>query len=94
MLTVPNPQKIIYIEAHSNYSMIVYEGGQIFTSRTLKYWNEYFNNVKFLRIHSKYLVNAKKIVNLNLQRKVMTIEGNNELPCSRRFKARKIMTEL
>ncbi len=59
---VIDTSSILMIQSTSNYSTIYLDNGEkIFTSRTLKYWEELFNCASLMRIHRSYLINHLKI---------------------------------
>jgi DNA-binding LytR/AlgR family response regulator len=80
------PSDIVYITAKSNYSLLkLVDGGQIFTSKTLKYWvNTIGPNPGFLRVHRGTLVNNDHVREFLPKKRVFIVTGNHELSISRR----------
>jgi two-component system, LytTR family, response regulator len=79
--------EVIRIEAQSNYSSIYLEDGDvIFTSKTLKHWQEKFNAPQLIRVHQSYLINIKKIANLDLSKNTVTLTDKSCVSCSREGK--------
>ncbi|MDX1409497.1 MAG: LytTR family DNA-binding domain-containing protein, partial [Saprospiraceae bacterium] len=81
-------QRILYVEADSNYARLVLEGGDsLLVSRTLKDLEELLIDHQFLRIHHSYLVKVSRI-----RRYVrgdggsVVIDNGDELSVSRRRK--------
>jgi two-component system, LytTR family, response regulator len=82
------PSQIIMIEAEGAYSYIHCEGGKkIFTSKTLKHWEEKFNSAILIRTHNSYLVNKEKIVGADMKSNTSMLEGGLECKISRRNKS-------
>lgn len=64
--TVLDCNDIIMVKAHSNYANIFsINQGQIFTSKTLKYWQQAISNENFIRTHASYLVNRNFITGID-----------------------------
>jgi two-component system LytT family response regulator len=79
--------EILKIEAQSNYSSIYLEGGEvIFTSKTLKHWEEKFNAPQLIRVHQSFLINIKKIEHLALSKNSVTLCDGSQVTCSREGK--------
>lgn len=79
--------EVVRIEAQSNYSSIYLEDGDvIFTSKTLKHWQEKFNAPQLIRVHQSYLINIKKIANLDLGQSKVTMTDESVVTCSREGK--------
>jgi len=69
---------IILIRAMNNYSMIYLDSGdQLFTSRTLKYWEKQCSSMDMVRIHSSFLIHKHKII--SIQTETSTIQLKNGL---------------
>jgi two-component system LytT family response regulator len=55
-------EDIIMIKAESNYSILYLVGGEsVFTSKTLKYWQEKCQVPYLQRVHKSYLINVRCI---------------------------------
>ncbi len=79
--------EIVRIEAQSNYSSIYLDGGDIiFTSKTLKHWQEKFNAAQLIRVHQSFLINIKKIAHLELAKNTVTMTDKSSVMCSREGK--------
>jgi two-component system, LytTR family, response regulator len=79
--------EVIRIEAQSNYSSIYLDDGEVlFTSKTLKHWEEKFNAPQLIRVHQSYLINIKKIAKLDLSKSTVTLLDKSEVICSREGK--------
>lgn len=71
-------REIIMIRAMNNYSTIYLDSGdQLFTSRTLKYWEGQCNSLDLVRIHSSFLIHKFKIK--SIQTETSTIQLQNGL---------------
>ncbi len=82
-VTVSN---IVLVKAESNYSFIyLSDGSKIFTSRTLKHWQNFFNNQSLVRIHRSYLINVSFVELINKKSKGITLSNGIELACARSF---------
>jgi two-component system LytT family response regulator len=78
---------IVYLEADSNYTRLhLADGRSLYTSKTLKYWQELINSPSFLRIHSKYVVNTQYITEVDTKTSRLLI-GSTSLIISRSRKA-------
>src|SRR5690606_6161778 len=54
---------VVQIKAAGTYSMIFLKNGQtVFTSKTLKYWQQRLSEYVFWRCHASYLINSEHIV--------------------------------
>jgi len=68
---------IVMIKAESNYSTIfLITGDSIFTSKTLKYWQDKCQNGYFQRVHKSFLINNRCIMTLESKSKTITLLGN------------------
>ncbi|MBS1588370.1 MAG: response regulator transcription factor [Bacteroidetes bacterium] len=80
-------QDIIYIEANDNYVFIFSVNGEKHVvSKTLKEIQSIFEESHFLRINRQYLVNLNKIVSLQRNDNIVTLENGIKLPISRTHK--------
>jgi len=80
-------EEIIMIKAESNYSIIYYKNGNsIFTSKTLKYWEER-SDVDFLkRIHKSFIINCRLIKSFELRTRTILLEDGHTALYSRAYK--------
>ncbi len=70
--------EISMIRAMNNYSTIYLDNGdQLFTSRTLKYWEGQCSSIDMVRIHSSFLIHKNKIN--SIQTDTSTIQLKNGL---------------
>ncbi|MEZ4911859.1 MAG: LytTR family DNA-binding domain-containing protein [Saprospiraceae bacterium] len=76
--------EISYLKAESNYTVIVHGKCEIWTSKTLKYWEEKISNPVFMRCHHKYLINTSKIVHIDYCNKTMALGDEIFMPIARR----------
>ena len=75
---------ILYITADSNYSTIIFTDGQkVFTSKTLKYWEQKLNDVGLLRTHKSFSVNKDFVTQINNSTSEIKLIGDVMLPVSR-----------
>ena len=81
-------EKILYIKASSNYSLIYdTEGKSILTSKTLKYYEEQLLDKGFLRVHSGTLINMSKVKGIKRNgRYIIILENDIKIPVSRSYK--------
>ena len=78
--------EILYIQSENNYSRIfMKDGAQYYTSRTLKSWAKELSASDFLRCHRTYLVNRSAVKEINRAKSVILLQGEIEIPTSRRF---------
>ena len=67
--------ELIMIKSESNYSIIFYKNGNsIFTSRTLKYWEERCDVDYLKRVHKSYMINIKMIKSIELKSRTIFLE--------------------
>lgn len=77
---------IVLVKAESNYSFIyLNDGSKIFTSRTLKHWQNFFNDQSLVRIHRSYLINLSFVELIDKKSKGITLSNGIELACARSF---------
>ncbi len=81
-------EKILYIKASSNYSMIYdTEGNSVLSSKTLKYYEEQLLDKGFLRVHSSTLINMSKVKSIKRNGMYMIVlENDIKIPVSRSYK--------
>jgi len=80
--------KIVYLRADSNYTKIIYDCGKfLIVSKTLKYFENFLLDKTFLRIHSGFLINLKKIIGIKRGGDLkVVLNCGTELPISRRYR--------
>ena len=81
-------EKILYIKASSNYSLIYdTEGKSILTAKTLKYYEGQLLDKGFLRVHNGTLINMSKVKGIKRNGMYMIIlENDIKIPVSRSYK--------
>lgn len=79
------PNKIIYIQAESNYSKVFFDIGQpLLLSNTLKSIEEKLEGLGFARVHNSYLVNMDKVVQyVKTDGGFLVMTDNSIIPISR-----------
>lgn len=60
---------ILYIESQDDYVMIYVPDGKFLKQQTMKYFEQFLDPTKFVRIHRSYLVNISTIKQLELYEK-------------------------
>lgn len=79
-----NLDDILYIEASSNYSILVLlDGEKVIVSKTLKDVQEILENRNFFRIHRQYIINLNKVKHFNKIDCLLTMENNKQLQVAR-----------
>ena len=77
-------EHIIMIKAESNYSIIYFDNGNsMFTSKTLKYWEERCKVDYLKRIHKSYIINFKKIKSFEPRLKTIVLQDGHSAFYSR-----------
>jgi len=57
---------IVAFKADSSFTYIILENGEkIFSSRSLKFYEDFLDNEQFVRIHRSHIINIKKIVSID-----------------------------
>jgi two-component system LytT family response regulator len=79
-----NLDNILYIEASSNYSILVLlDGEKVIVSKTLKDVQEILEDRNFFRIHRQYIINLNKVKYFNKNDCLLTLENNKQLQVAR-----------
>jgi two-component system LytT family response regulator len=79
-----NLDDILYIEASSNYSILVLlDGEKVIVSKTLKDVQEILEDRNFFRIHRQYIINLNKVKYFNKNDCLLTLENNKQLQVAR-----------
>ena len=63
-ITVIPVEKIWYIEAEDDYTMIYWESGHNLKEKTMKYFEQHLPEGAFIRIHRRYIVNISQITTI------------------------------
>jgi two-component system LytT family response regulator len=83
-ITFVNLDDILYVEASSNYSILVLlDGEKVIISKTLKDVQEILENRNFFRIHRQYIINLHKVKHFNKNDCLLTMENNKQLQVAR-----------
>lgn len=86
-------EDVVQIKADGTYSMIFLKNGQtVFTSKTLKYWQERLSEYAFWRCHASYLINPEFIESYQKKEKTFNMTNNWVAHVSRRY-AKKVVSE-
>ena len=81
-------ENIIMIKAEGNYSNIFFErGNALFTSKTLKHWEERCNVDYVKRVHKSYIINTNKIQSFEPKTKTIILDENLKAFSSRQYKS-------
>lgn len=79
-----NLQDILFVEASSNYSILVLlNGDKVIVSKTLKDVHEILEDQNFFRIHRQYIVNLNKVKQFNKNDCLLTMENDKQLQVAR-----------
>ncbi|QDW23840.1 LytR/AlgR family response regulator transcription factor [Pedobacter sp. KBS0701] len=79
-----NLDDILYVEASSNYSILVLLNGEkVIISKTLKDVQEILEDRNFFRIHRQYIINLNKVKFFNKNDCLLTLENNKQLQVAR-----------
>ncbi|WP_443938377.1 LytR/AlgR family response regulator transcription factor [Pedobacter sp. MW01-1-1] len=79
-----NLDDILYIEASSNYSILVLQNAEkVIVSKTLKDVQEILEGRNFFRIHRQYIINLNKVKQFNKTDCLLTLENNKQLQVAR-----------
>ena len=77
-------EKILYIHSDRDYTELQTSTDKYLSSESLKYWEEFLLDHKFIRIHKSYLVNGNEII--KVKSSTIEITGNISLPIGRVYK--------
>ena len=79
-----NLDDILYVEASSNYSILVLlDGEKVIVSKTLKDVQEILENRHFFRIHRQWIINLNRVKYFNKNDCLLTMENNKQLQVAR-----------
>jgi two-component system LytT family response regulator len=83
-LSIFNIADIVRCEADNNYSIVFFNNKQkILLSKPLQYLDKILNELDFVRIHSKHLINLRYVKNyVNGRKSFVQLSDNSELPIS------------
>ena len=77
-------ENIIYLEAKSNYcSIYLREKKTLFTSKTLKYWEEKIPTSVFIRCHKSYIFNINEVEKLIPAENSILMSNGSQIKVSR-----------
>ena len=75
---------IILIRGEGTYSWIYLTSGQqLFTSRTVKYWVNWFNSDGLIRVHRSYVINSSQIEQIELRSMRIWMHGGHKVTIAR-----------
>ncbi|MBK8832706.1 MAG: LytTR family transcriptional regulator [Saprospiraceae bacterium] len=75
---------IILIRGEGTYSWIYLTSGQqLFTSRTVKYWVNWFNSDGLIRVHRSYVINSSQIEQIELRSMRIRMHGGHKVTIAR-----------
>lgn len=75
--------ELLYLEASGNYTTIYSKKAKQLTSaKTLAFYNKQLNELSFIRVHHKYLVNYAMINSYDKRKKEITLINKKKIPIS------------
>ncbi|MBK8390505.1 MAG: LytTR family transcriptional regulator [Saprospiraceae bacterium] len=84
-------EDIILIKSCSNYSFIYLKSGkEIFTSKTLKHWQDEVDGENFARCHASYLINKNEILEIFTKTQTLKMSNGMIVKCSRKINAEQL----
>jgi two-component system LytT family response regulator len=82
-------QEIEFIEAAGNYVRLHLAGGRTYLHReTIQRMEERLNALQFTRVHRSYIVNTRKVKEMEPCRNgefILSLSGGKNIPCSRNY---------
>jgi DNA-binding LytR/AlgR family response regulator len=75
---------ILYIMAESEYTELHLKEKKYLSSESLRYWEEFLPQNKFMRIHKSYVINTSKIVKVSGNK--VYLENDKIVPIGRAYK--------
>tara|TARA_R110000823_G_scaffold24811_1_gene73540 strand:- start:1828 stop:2535 length:708 start_codon:yes stop_codon:yes gene_type:complete len=75
---------IRFIQSDADYTEIITSARKYVSQEPLRYWEEYLDSKKFVRIHKSYILNISKIQKIIGNQ--VEFEGNINLPIGRAYK--------
>jgi DNA-binding LytR/AlgR family response regulator len=75
---------IRFIQSDADYTEIITSARKYVSQEPLRYWEEYLDSKKFVRIHKSYILNISKIQKIIGNQ--VQFEGNINLPIGRAYK--------
>lgn len=77
-------EDIIYIMSDSDYTELYLKEKKHLSSDSLRYWEEFLSEKKFMRIHKSYIINTTKIVKVSGNQ--VFLENDNVVSIGRAYK--------
>lgn len=77
---------IIYLQAHSNYTIIATQNEKVLSCKTLKYWQDTITKYNYIRVHNSYLVNQIFIAAVDSAGGQLWMHDGSKVPVSRKLK--------
>lgn len=77
---------IVYLQAHSNYTIIATQTEKVLSCKTLKYWQDKITKYNFIRVHNSFLVNQIFVTAVDPTRGQLWMYDGSKVPVSRTLK--------
>lgn len=77
-------EDIILIHSDRDYTELQTGSVKYLSNESLKYWEDFLNSHKFIRIHKSYLINENRIV--KVRSSAIELDGNHSVPIGRAYK--------
>ena len=77
---------IVYLQAHSNYTIIVTQKEKVLSCKTLKYWEDTITKYNYIRVHKSYLVNQIFITAVDARCGLLWMHDGSKVPVSKTLK--------
>lgn len=77
-------EDIILIRGEGTYSWIYLRSGKhLFTSRTVKYWMQWFNSEGLIRVHRSFLIHRDQIDQVEVKDMLIQMSGGHKVVIAR-----------
>lgn len=77
--------QIVRLESDSNYTTVFLESGEkVMVSKPMKHFEDFLDESMFIRIHNSHIINMKFLKSYNRDKGVAELEGQKEIPISKR----------
>ncbi len=87
-MSVVKKSEIAYLKSDGNYSEIhLLDGEKLYSSKTLKFYQEKLGGEQFYRIHQSFIVNTELIASISANVSELRLSTNAQIPISRSKKA-------
>jgi two-component system LytT family response regulator len=78
---------ILYLKADNNYTYFIMVSGIIFlVSHSIKYYEDFLQNLHFVRVHRKYIINSLYVYDFILSSPELILSNGETIAISRRYK--------